>query len=204
MGSKGTGNLWAEWLEMKPNSPWGFLPTLSVPGAKTVGSELAILQFLGRKVGPSLGGANDDEFQISQELLHQAEELYQKITAKVPTIMAPDKSPDEYNKFMESADKTTHSSQQGLLVYLAQFEEYYVKSGGKDGKFTSSGTTVGEIKLFATLQILLKLKADLLASYPKLSSFVKALEGNEKVKSVVDGRAKNINGQFGQYFICPA
>ena len=88
------------------------------------------------------------------------------MAAKIPTIMATDKSPDEYNSFMSGADPTTHSSQQGLQVYLTQFENF----GSLDaGKFSSSGT-IGEIKLFATLQILLSVKDDVLQGYPNAPS----------------------------------
>jgi len=128
---------------MKPNTPWGFLPNLTVGGGETIGSELAILQFLGRRCVRKLGGATEAEFRISQELLHQSEELYQKMSKFVPTIMAPDKSPEDFEKFWFGTDRNTHSSNQGLPVYLAQFEEYYLKVGGKDGKFTDSGITVG-------------------------------------------------------------
>lgn len=201
-GSKGTGDLWAEWLEMKPHTVWGFLPNLTVPGAKDIGSELAILQFLARKM-PALAGADDAEFQVSQELLHQAEELYQKLASKVPTIMAKDKSPEAYKDFMAGADATTHSNAQGLQVYLAQFEAFYAACGGKDGKFTSTGSTIGEIKLFATLHIVRVLQADVFSAYPNLTSFMDFYTANEKVKGVIDGTAKNMTGPPMQYFITP-
>merc|ERR1719379_2005602 len=120
-GSKGTGDLWAEWLEMKPKTPWGFLPNLTVPGGDDIGSELAILQYIGRKK-PLLAGESDKDFAISQELIHQGEELYQKITKFVPTVMEKDKSPDAYKNFMTNGDKTTHSAAQGLPVYMGHFE----------------------------------------------------------------------------------
>ena len=70
-GSKGTGELWEEWLEIKPTTPWGYLPNLAVPGGKTIGNELAILQYIARK-HPAFGGETDSDFNTSQELLHQA------------------------------------------------------------------------------------------------------------------------------------
>merc|ERR1712216_680969 len=200
-GSKGTGNIWAEWLEMKWDTTWGFLPNLKM-GEVSVGSELAILQLLAKK-RKNLAGFSPDEWLVSQELLHQSEELYQKITSNVPTIMAKDKSPDAYAKFMSGADKNTHSSGQGLLVYLQQFEDFYTKRGGKDGKFTRSGTTIGELKLWATLQVVLKVKSDVLDSYPNLSAFTKKLSETPQGKGLLEGTLKNMSGQFPQYFIAP-
>jgi len=204
-GSKGTGNLWGEWLEMKQGTIWGFLPNLEIPGAMTIGSELAILQFIARKAGVTLAGSDDSEFGISQELLHQAEELYQKMCQKIPTIMAQDKSPEEYQKFMDGNDRNCHSNAQGLQVYLSQLEDFYAKTGGSAGKFTTSGTTIGEIKLFATLLLLVMIKADVLASYPNLSTFMATMGGNDKVAAVVAGNlpARNLTEPPTQYFISP-
>eukprot|EP00932_Pfiesteria_piscicida_P002229 SRR837773.12165.p1 GENE.SRR837773.12165~~SRR837773.12165.p1 ORF type:complete len:258 (+),score=119.58 SRR837773.12165:58-774(+) len=200
-GSKGTGNLWGEWLEMKPNTVWAFLPNLEVPGARPLGSELAILQYLARK-NAALAGATDEEFQVSQELLHQAEELYQKITEKVPTSMDKTKSPENFKAFMEGADKTTHSNAQGLQVYLDQFEEFYGKVGGKDGKFTSAGTTIGEIKLFSVLALLPPIQADVFARHPNLQAFMAQFGAREPAKAVMECRARNMT-PLVQYFIAP-
>jgi hypothetical protein len=200
-GSKGTGDLLAEWAEMKPETTWGFLPNLKI-GGTSVGSELAILQFLA-KSRRSLAGFSQEEWFVSQELLHQAEELYQKLLAKLPTIMATDKSPDEYEKFMSGSDKTTHSSAQGLLVYLQQFEDFYTNRGGKDGKFTRSGITIGEIKLWATLQAVLFVKSDVLSSYPNLSAFMKRLSETPQGKGLLEGTLKNMSTPFVQFFQAP-
>jgi len=204
-GSKGTGNLWAEWLEMKPEQVWAYLPNMVLPDGKRIGSELAILQYLARRQ-PALAGADDNEFLVSQELLHQAEELHGKFSQKMPTIMAQDKSPEDYKSFMEGADKTTHSSNQGLQVYLAQFEEFFTKVGGAGGKFTKSGNTIGEIKFYAVLKCLLLVKSDALSAYPSLSAFITQFESNPKVLNIVEGRegnGRNMSGQPTQYFIAP-
>lgn len=200
-GDKETGDLWGEWMEMKWDTTWGFLPNLTVDG-KTLGSELVILQFLAQK-RRALAGVSDEDWIISQELMHQSEELYQKITANVPTIMAKDKDKGAYETFMAGGDKNSHNNAQGLQVYLGQFEEFYAKRGGKDGKFTRSGKTIGELKLFATLQILQYVKSDVLASYPNLLAFMKRLTETPQVKGLLEGTAKNMKAPFPAYFIPP-
>lgn len=196
-GSKGTGNLWAEWLEMKPNTVWGYLPNLEVPGGRTIGNELAILQYIARK-NPAMGGESDVDFNASQELLHQAEELYQKLTKCVPTILAKDKSPEEYNKFWTGSDPNTHSNAQGLLVYLAQFESYMEKCGAGSDKYTTTGMTIGEIKLYATLAIVQLVDATV-PFPPKVSAFMARFNADAKVKVVMDEKVSSCK----QYFIQP-
>merc|ERR1712176_1178840 len=193
-GSKGTGNLWAEWLEMKPNAVWGYLPNLEVPGVdKKIGTELAILNYLGRKY-PSLGGETDEDFIISQNLMHQSDELYMKLTKNCPTIMAKDKPADEFKKFWDGDDANTHSNAQGLKVYLSQFEAY-MKG---DDKFTSSGTTVGEIKLFATLYLVTLIDPKI-SFGAKVAAFMKKFNEDPKVTSVLGDKYKDA----AQYFIAP-
>lgn len=200
-GSKGTGDLWGEWLEMKPDTTWGFLPNLEIGGGEKVGSELAILQYLARVVGPSLSGANDVEFRISQELLHQSEELYQKLTTKCPSIMAPDKSVEDFEMLWTGADRQAHSNSQGMPVYLTQFEEYYAKVGGAEGKFTSSGITIGEIKLYSTLALLLLIDNGVLENYPGVLQFYLRWDQDKQVKDMLDKAMSEWGWQ--QYFIAP-
>lgn len=198
-GSKGTGDLWAEWLEIKPDCTWKFLPNLVLPGGARIGSELAVLQFLARK-SKLLAGSSDKDFMISQELLHQSEELYQKISSKVPTIMAKDKSPEEFEKFMAGADQMAHSKEYGLQVYLAQFDEFYTKCGGSGGCFTSSGETIGECKLFATLHLLPPLQSsEVFAKCTNVALFYESFAMKAKVKAVME---KHIDNK-PQYFIQP-
>lgn len=199
-GSKGTGDIWSEWLEMKPNTSWGFLPNLETGDGGRIGSELAILQYLAR-CAPMLDGATDADIRISQELLHQSEELYQKIAKNVPTTMDPNKDPNAFGDWWLGNDPTTHSNAQGLQVYLNQFENFYISVGGAGGRFTSQGSTIGEIKLYATLACLILIDNEILRDYPNLLEFYLGWEANPAVKNLLD-RAM---GEWGwnQYFIAP-
>ena len=58
-------------------TPWGHLPLLEV-GTLVIGHELAILSFIGRQ-SCKMGGAGSAEFAVSQQLMSQAEDIYQKI-----------------------------------------------------------------------------------------------------------------------------
>jgi hypothetical protein len=57
---------------------------------------------------------------------------------------------------------------------LAHLEKFHATCGAGDGKYTSCGTTVGEIKLFVTLHILVMIKADCLDAFSSTKKFCEA------------------------------
>ena len=56
-------------------------------------------------------------------------------------------------EFWSSADATKHNRDQGLAVYLTYLERFHGTSGAGEGKFTASGISVGECKLWTTLHV---------------------------------------------------
>ena len=78
----------ADWGSMKATTDWGCLPLLEAPGGIKVGHEAAILNYLGRAVPNILGGASDADFSTSQQLLEEAEDIYQKLAKYQSTCMA--------------------------------------------------------------------------------------------------------------------
>eukprot|EP01063_Lacrimia_lanifica_P008997 TRINITY_DN16043_c0_g6_i1.p1 TRINITY_DN16043_c0_g6~~TRINITY_DN16043_c0_g6_i1.p1 ORF type:complete len:252 (+),score=98.89 TRINITY_DN16043_c0_g6_i1:114-758(+) len=197
-GDKETGDLWGEWLHMKWEQVWGFLPNLQLADGTRVGSELAILQYLARKY-PVLAGATDEDFVKSQDLLHQAEELWTKLATKASTVMQ-EKPKADFDAFVNGDDKNTHCSSQGLQVYLWQFDEFFAKRGG-----TAGGFSIGEVKLFAVLAVLETVvsgavKAD---KFPHLKAFYDRVAADPRVQSVLKGAAKNMTKPFGLYLVAP-
>lgn len=196
-GAIGDKDLVANWGKMKPDTVWQFLPNLKTPNGKTVGSELAMLQLLAEK-HPQLKGADEDSYWASQELLHQSEELYQKLTSNCPTAFAKDKDPEKFKAFWTGADPNTHSASQGLLVYLDQFEKFMTKCGKGSDKYTDSGVTIGELKLYATLYKV-RLIQEGIPFKANVAAFMKRLDGNAQVREVIDNKLKDCI----QYFIAP-
>ena len=65
------------WKELKPTTPWGALPLFEAPLAGkvlTLGHELAILAYIERKC-PAVAGADEREWAVSQQFVHQAEDV---------------------------------------------------------------------------------------------------------------------------------
>jgi len=183
-----------DWKSMKAKTPFLELPILEVPGIGTIGHELAILNYIGQQ-SPAMGGANSKEFVISQQLMNQAEDIYQKLT-KLKTGLI---SGEDAEAFWSDEDEQTHNRNFGIKVFLKLLEGFYANCGGTGGKFTSSGTTVGECKLFATLHTCKLIKDGLLTSYPGLSRLYDRFAAEEKTQAILKGTGK-MPGEFAQYF----
>jgi len=191
-----------DWGSLKWRTTWGFMPNMKLEDGSAVGSELAILQYLARKY-PQLAGETDADFVNSQNLLGQAEELWSKLAAHSASPMAADKSVEAFDAWVAGNAKDTHSAKQGLQVYLWQFEDYYGKNGGSDGKFTTSGLSIGEIKLFSVLAALLSVVPGALDKYTNVKAFYTRVGADPRVAAVAQGKAANMSKPFSTYLRAP-
>jgi glutathione S-transferase len=191
------------WKAQKATTPWRELPILEIPGAGTIGHELAILNYIGRQ-DPKMAGESEKDYLASQQLLFEAEDIYKSLGQKQDTLFAKDKIPkEELAKFWGEPDQTTHNKDFGIGVYLQLLEEFYAKCAAGDGKFTTSGCTVGECKLWATLHMLKMIKEDVLAPFAGVLRFYTRFSAEpEAQKILTTGGA--MGKPFAQYFVAPA
>jgi glutathione S-transferase len=133
------------WKELKPTTPWGALPMFEAPLAGkvlTLGHELAILAYIERKC-PAVAGADEREWAVSQQFVHQAEDVYKALVAKQPTLYEKDKvSKEALAEWWAGDDRTLHNRKQGLQVHLALLEaarrrrpNLYGRSGSHTARF---------------------------------------------------------------------
>ena len=189
--------------ENKKYAAWNMLPNLTVPGMKeAIGQESAILNFIGRKV-PAMGGETDKDFAASQQLLGVGEDIYQKLVALMNTTFGPNVKEKERDLFWNMDDATLSNEEYGIKVYLSQLENFYKKCERKpeDGKFTETGTSVGECKLFSSLHACVMIKGQtLLCTYPGVLAFYTRFLNQKQTQSILaDGG--NFPYEFSQYFI---
>jgi len=183
-----------DWKSMKATTPFLELPILEVPDVGTIGHELAILNYIGKEY-PEMAGSSSKDFIISQQLMNQAEDIYQKLS-KLKTGLITGEDADA---FWTDENESTHNRNFGVKVFLKLLEAFYTKCGGKAGSFTSSGKTVGECKLFSSLHILKLIKDDILAEYPGLTAFYDRFAAEGATQAVLKGTGR-MPGEFGQYF----
>lgn len=195
--------LFADWADFKPTTSFGELPLLTTPDLGDIAHELAILNYIGRKT--SLGGANDKEFCISGQLMQMAEDIFQKLMRVQPSFMdakADIVAAGTTADFWDNTKLTEHNLVQGCAAYLAYLEGFHATCGAGSGRYTTSGTTVGEIKLFATLHMLVMLKPDCLDACSAVKKFYETVLALPAAKAVLENGSK-FPGPFLQFFVNP-
>jgi glutathione S-transferase len=193
--------LLANWGELKPTTPFGELPILTTPDAGVIGHELAILNYIGRKT--ALGGTGDKEFAASAQLMQMSEDIYSKLTKIQPTMFDPKTdivAAGTTAEFWNDTDTVKHNYAQGLAAYLSYLETFHGSCGAGAGKYTSSGVTVGECKLFASLSMLTLIKPDCLNAYPAVKAFFDVFGALPATKGVLE-TGSQMPGPFAQYFM---
>lgn len=155
-----------KWADLKPITPFLELPVLEVPEIGMIGQEVAILNYIG-SLSPEMGGATRAEFLVSQQLIGTAEDIYVKLTGFKRGYVDEETA----KAFWVNKDTTSHNKDFGVYAYLTALEEFVKKCGVGEGKFTASGKSVGEVKLWCMLHCCVMIKADCLAEFPGIKLF---------------------------------
>jgi len=129
----------AEWGAMKASGvcPFSYLPLLTLQDGTTINEANAVLMTVGKIAG--LLGDSPKDFGVSTMLACKAAEVFTELT----------KSHSTMSSIKTWSEDKTEKAKEFLVqydTYLAQFDALC-----KDGKFTTTGTTVGEIHLFSLL-----------------------------------------------------
>ena len=89
----------------------------------------------------------------------------------------------------------------GLRVHLGYLEALYARAGAGEGRFTASGCSVGECKLFSSLHCLVMLKAEVLDAYPGLRAFYLRFAAEPATKDFLETGSQYGHGILTQYFV---
>lgn len=196
-----------QWRIDKPSTTWGYLPTLDTPAGQVCG-ESAILNFVARKAGPRLAGIDDKEFMTSQQLIGVSDDIYRKLELKCDTAFKKLRTlkDGEREAFWSLEDVETksrgHNSTYSLAVYLAKLEAFHARVGCDVGRFTQSGTSIGECKLFATLHTCVMIRKGCLDTFPKTKAFYERFLAEKPTQEMMTTCEKmGRSSFFAPYFI---
>jgi len=192
----------SSWSSLKPSTPWRHLPILQLSDGRTIGHEIAILNFIGSShMSPVMRGESPKDFAASQQLLQEAEDLYQQLQKVQPTLFVKDKvSKEDLDAMWSVVDISSHNSAFGFVAFLRLLEEFHIACGMGEGKFTATGKTVGECSLFAKLHMLVLLKVDALDGFSGVSSFYQRFKAEACTQEILENGGK-MGVPFAQYFV---
>lgn len=172
-----------EWGGMKESGvcPMGYLPMLTLADGTKINEVCAITSTIGH-IG-KLQGETERDYAICEMLNAKAAEVLTGAVNTFPHLL------NEKDWKQEDTQKGQAWVQGELNKMLDQFEKLV-----KDGKFTSTGKTCGELHLFSTLHQIKEAGASLPSG---LTQFYTTLSADEKVKKVLEGTTKM--GQTGPF-----
>lgn len=175
-----------EWAELKPKTPAGVLPYAEMPDGTLISESGAIGRVVAGAAG-LLGSGND--FAKSEMLVGITADFNKKMMEMAPTIMTVEKFDD--------AKKKAYADGKEALVndWTAKYVKLLTSAGDR---FTESGTTFGEVDLFA------KLYCHSTGAFPELATgglkaFYDRMMAIEGIKKVLDGNSKF--GKLAQYLV---
>ena len=174
------------WPEKKASGdcPLGQLPILVTDDVGTIAQTCAIISYIGKKNNAE--GKDLKEKVISDTVFGVAEDLWNDLSAKQPTVLVKEKTTKEAVAQMWN---------EGIPNKLKAAEGYIAG----DDKFTESGVTVGELTFFASLHQIVVLRENVLDATPKLKAFYKRVLALPATQKVVNGESKM--GKIAPYLI---
>jgi hypothetical protein len=112
----------------------------------------------------------------------------------------PGLTAEQLEQFWKGSKATEHNKQFGISDHLDHIENFHALCGtSADGRFTSSGTTVGECKLFTNLHSCVMARPDCLDAHPAVADFYSAFLELEQTQDIVKTGGK-MPRPFEQYF----
>jgi glutathione S-transferase len=160
-----------QWAELKPNTPFGGLPTFEIPGKLLIGQCNAILTLIGRKHGLH----PEDLFEAARHeaMMCHVEDLRGNVG---PTLRIQD--PEEKKKVREDLAKN----------YIPTWGERVERQLGDGPFFGGAKLNVVDIKLFVAVRWFANgtvdhVPATVFSGLPKLTRLFESVRDSEGVKS---------------------
>jgi glutathione S-transferase len=160
-----------DWAALKPTTPFGSLPLLTLPGHPVLAQSNAILVYIGRRWG--LHPKDDFEAARHEEMLCHAEDLRHAIS---PTLRLSDEAEKK---------KAREALAAGYIPTWGANAEKHIEGGPF---FAGSKLHVVDIKIYVAVHwlrsgVLDHIPATVLAGFPKLNAIHDAVAGDARVKA---------------------
>jgi prostaglandin-H2 D-isomerase / glutathione transferase len=161
----------ADWMALKPNTPFGSLPLLDLPGKPTLAQSIAVLVYIGRTWG--LHPKDNFEAARHEAMMSHVEDLRQRVNPSM-------RMSDEAEKKKAREDIAAN-----YLPAWAQFTENQISDDGPF--FGGSSINVVDFKILIIVRwiksgALDHVPTDSLAKFTKLNRVHDAVEAHPRVR----------------------
>ena len=146
---------------------------------------------------------------MSQQLSEEAADIWAKVSRITDTVAGKKDLPDleqEREAFWNGAeDDTKHNKKASLAFHLRHLESFYDKVGqpSPEGKFTATGHTIGECRLWVVLHVIVDhIKSEsVLDAFPNLAAFYQAILATPECQGLLKDGGKGMPKAFRPYFV---
>lgn len=169
----------SEWPAMKPNTPWGTLPTLTVGGKTVVGQSMAIARYVAREAGLA-GKCSMEQLQVDSV----ADAITELCDKTIPIFMIQDA-----DKKSAAQNELLTQCLPAVLTKIANFHDS--NNGGKSFLVTDK-MTWADIHWYATMELMsfaVPGAAELInKQYPRLQQLFERVAANPKIAEYIKKR----------------
>lgn len=162
------------WPELKPQTPWGHIPILTVEGKGTIGQSIAIARYVAREHG--LAGKTAWDTAIVDSIVDSVTEIREKRY-------------DVHFEKDEAKKKQLHDGFKGTIsASLNGLEKILTANHDGAGFFVGSDITLADIHFFTIFDSTRGVYPTLLDDHPKLKSLFARLEAHPKIADYIKNR----------------
>ena len=195
-----------DWKALKPTTPFGQLPLLTIPDGTTGGplqiaQTTAIVNYIGRICGSDGGNVSDERYATGQQLIAEAEDIYHLMVKFLPTPYKQLSSGGVVTSKGTAADYESFWAEV-LPPHLSALERLLPSEWTFNPKVASKGCSpflAGELYLFSMLYQASLVTETLFARAPRMGKWFEHLKADHRTERVLSGQSPM--GELRQYFL---
>jgi len=163
-----------EWKELKPNTPWGSLPILTLSDGTVIAQQRAILRFVGKKTG--LYPTDDVAAALVDGIMDAVEDIG-------ALVMSAGKGLEQTEK--EAARKAAAAEGGGVYAKLSKIDNM-IAANGKDGVIVGDVLTIADLFVHCNCNHLVSgmfdgIPADAIDEFANITALRKMVRSNPAV-----------------------
>ena len=170
----------SEWPELKPSTPFGSLPVLTLSSGKKIAQQRAIIRLVGQETG--LVPKDTVKAALVDSLMEACEDMTVKIIHEGQGLPKEEKE----------AARAKTVAEGGVVYKLMQSIDDFIGENGTNGYCVGDSITIADLTLFTTVAFNASgffdgVPLNAFDSFPNIMAVRKAVRSNEAVAKWYDG-----------------